>query len=145
MADLSTLGRNILASQPFSVLLGAQLVAFAPGEVELAIPIRPDLLQQFGFVHGGVISYAADNALTFAAGSVLGPEVLTAEYKINYVKPAKGAALRARATVLSSSTRQAVCQCMIYAVDGDEKTLVAIALGTITALAAPGRDEQSRP
>ncbi len=134
MADFISVGRKVLASQPFSVLLGAQLVALNRGQVELAIPIRPELLQQFGFVHGGVISYAADNALTFAGGSVLGPEVLTAEYKINYVRPAKGALLRAQARVLSSSARQAVCQCMVYAVDGDREILVAIASGTITAV-----------
>lgn len=131
MPDLISFGQQILASQPFSLLLGAQLVALVPGQVELAIPIRPDLLQQFGLVHGGVIGYAADNALTFAGGTVLGPDVLTSEYKISYVKPAKGALLRARATVLSSGTRQAVCQCMVYAVDGDQESLVAIALGTI--------------
>lgn len=143
MADLISLGRTILASQPFSVLLGAQLVNFTPGQVELAIPIRPDLLQQFDFVHGGVIGYAADNALTFAGGSVLGPQVLTAEYKINFVKPAKGALLRARATVLSSGARQAVCQCMIHAVDGDRESLVAVALGTITVTGTPREGEQA--
>jgi uncharacterized protein (TIGR00369 family) len=64
-------------------LLGAHLTQLRQGEAELVIPITSDLLQQHGFVHGGVVSYAADNALTFAGGSVLGPAVVTAEYKIN--------------------------------------------------------------
>lgn len=141
MAEYVAVGRSILASQPFSVLLGAQLIDFAPGRAELAIPIQRELLQQFGYVHGGVISYAADNALTFAGGSLLGPQVLTAEYKINYVRPAQGNLLRARATVLSSGARLAVCQCLVHMVDGDRETLVAVAQGTIAATGAPARGE----
>ncbi len=143
MADILSLGKAILAAQPFSVLLGAQLDAFAPGQAEISVSVRPDLLQQFGFVHGGVISYVADNALTFAGGSVLGPRILTAEYKINYLRPAKGDCLRARATVWSSGGRQAVCQCMVHAVEGDKESLVAVALGTIMTIGGPGQDEQA--
>ena len=66
MADLMVLGRQALASQPFSVLMGTELAAFASNHAELRVPIVPHLKQQHGFVHGGVISYAADNALTFS-------------------------------------------------------------------------------
>ena len=130
--EMQQLGEQVLASQPFSQLLGAECVAFAEGHMTLRVPLRPELNQQFGTVHGGVIGYAADNALTFAGGSVLGPDVVTAEYKINYLRPARGVALLARADVLRSSARQAVCQCqvMCVAADGSE-TLVAVALGTI--------------
>ena len=83
MEDLLAFGKQALASQPFSVLLGAELLCFLQGRAELKIPIRPDLKQQHGFVHGGVISYAADNALTFPGGSALGPSVVTSELKIN--------------------------------------------------------------
>jgi hypothetical protein len=86
MSDLLAFAQRILASQPFSVLLGAQVTAFEQGQAELTVPITQSLTQQFGFVHGGVISYAADNALAFAGGSMLGPEVVTSEYKINYIE-----------------------------------------------------------
>jgi uncharacterized protein (TIGR00369 family) len=86
MSDLIAFAQRILASQPFRVLLGARVTAFEQGQAELIVPITQSLTQQFGFVHGGVISYAADNALTFAGGSVLGPEVVTSEYKINYIE-----------------------------------------------------------
>ncbi|HZW67624.1 MAG TPA: PaaI family thioesterase, partial [Pseudogracilibacillus sp.] len=75
--NLLELGKQVLESQSFSRLVGTKLIEYKPGEVELEIPIKEDLLQQNNFVHGGVLSYAADNALTFAGGSVLGPEVLT--------------------------------------------------------------------
>ena len=82
-------GRKILAAQPFSVLLGTELVTFEPGRAELALDVKPEHLQQHGFVHGGVVSYLADNALTYAGGSVLGDSV-TLEFKINYLRPARG-------------------------------------------------------
>jgi acyl-coenzyme A thioesterase PaaI-like protein len=83
MGDLLQLGKQILASQLFDALVGAELTGYSLGHVELTIPITPQLRQQRGFVHGGVISYAADTALTLAGESVLGPGVVTSEYKIN--------------------------------------------------------------
>ncbi len=131
-------GQQILAAQPFSTLLGARLVRFSQGEASVEVPIRDGLLQQNGYVHGGVLSYAADNALTFAGGSVLGAAVLTSEYKINYLKPAVGERLVARASVVYAGKRQAVCRCDVLAVNADrEETLCAVAQGTIVAATTP--------
>ena len=131
--DLLAFGRKILAAQPFSVLLGAELTRFEPGSAELTLPIRNDLKQQHGFAHGGVVSYLADNCLTYAGGSVLG-DCVTSEYKINYLRPAIGQKLVVRATVLSSGKRQAVCACPVFAVDAGEEILVAAAQGTISKI-----------
>ncbi|KZY39585.1 phenylacetic acid degradation protein [Alcanivorax sp. HI0083] len=131
MTDLLSFGKNILGSQPFSVLLGTELEAFEPGKAVLTLAVRDELKQQHGFVHGGVVSYLADNALTYAGGSVLGDSV-TSEYKINYLRPALGERLTARATVLSSGKRQAVCQCEVIALNNGEERLVAVAQGTIS-------------
>ena len=131
MDDILPLGQQALASQPFSVLVGAELTAFSPGLAELRIAIMPQLKQQHGFVHGGVISYAADNALTFAAGSVLGPAILTSEFKINYLRPAIGTTLVARATVIHSSKTQAVCRCDVFVAREGQEELCAAAQGTI--------------
>lgn len=131
--DLVALAKRVLSSQPFSTLLGTQLGSIEPGRVELVIPIRPELRQQHGFVHGGVISYAADNAITFAGGSVLG-DVVTAEYKINYLRPAIGDTLIARAETIHVSKRQATCRCDIFVVKDEESKLCATAMGSITKL-----------
>lgn len=128
-------GKQVLASQPFSVLLGAELLSFSRGSAELKIPIKSDLKQQHGFVHGGVISYAADNALTYAGGSVLGEGVVTSEFKINYVRPAMGEFLVARASVVHSGKNQAVCRCEVYVSDKGTERLCATAQGTIARLA----------
>lgn len=130
-ADLLAFGRETLKNQAFSQLLGAQLDAFEPGQAQLSLPVAPQLLQQNGFVHGGVLAYLADNALTYAGGSVLGG-VLTSEFKINYLRPATQAErLVAVATVVGSGKTQAVCRCDIYLQTGGERKLCAAAQGTI--------------
>ncbi|WP_372876743.1 PaaI family thioesterase [Spongiibacter marinus] len=130
MSELFEFGKEILASQPFSALLGTELEIFEPGNAVLTLVVREELKQQHGFVHGGVLSYLADNALTYAGGSVLGDSV-TSEYKINYLRPAIGKKLVAKATVLSSGKNQAVCQCSVIAVGEDGERVVAVAQGTI--------------
>ena len=134
MDDMLEWGRKVLASQPFSVFVGAELVALSPRHAELRIPIKPELKQQHGFVHGGVVSYAADNALTYAGGSVLGPGVVTSEFKINYVRPALGDFLVARATVVHAGKTQAVCRCDVFVFTPGAETLCATAQGTIARL-----------
>jgi uncharacterized protein (TIGR00369 family) len=130
MSKLLEFGREILNNQPFSVLLGTKLELFEPGKAVLTLAIREELKQQHGFVHGGVVSYIADNALTYAGGSVLGDSV-TSEYKINYLRPAVGEKLVARALVLASGKKQAVCQCEVFVVGDVGERLVAVAQGTI--------------
>lgn len=126
------LARKVLASQPFSVYLGARLTAFAGGVAVLELDVRDELRQQNGFVHGGVLSYAADNALTFAAGTVAGPALLTAGYTIDYLRPARGTVLRARAQVVHPGRTRVVCRCEVVLLDSDgNETLCAIAQGTI--------------
>jgi len=129
--------RTVLASQPFSVWLGAELLTFAAGQAELRIPIREDLTQQHGFVHGGVVGYVADNALAFAAGSVLGPEVVTSEFKINYVRPTVGDWIVARGEVVHVGKTQAVCRCDVFVLRDDRETLCATAQGTIRVRSRP--------
>lgn len=138
MTEQLEFGRSLLAAQPFSVLVGAELTQFAEGVAELQIPITDRLRQQHGFVHGGVISYAADNALTFAGGSLLGPTVVTSEFKINYLRPALGSRLIARATAIHAGKTQAVCRCDIFALGEQGERLCATAQGTISRLSQAG-------
>ena len=140
------MGRGVLASQPFSVLVGAELAALSPGRCEMALAITAPLKQQNGFAHGGVVSYLADNALTYAGGTALRVPVVTAEYKINYVRPAIGERLVARARAVHVGKSQAVCQCEVFAVTGGMEKLCAVAQGTIARLSdgAGGADDSGR-
>lgn len=128
------MGRGVLAAQPFSVLIGAELHALSRGFIDLQVPITDRLRQQNGFAHGGVVSYLADNALTFAGGTAMAVPVVTAEFKINYVRPAVGERLIARARAVHVGSSQAVCTCEVFAVQGGAEKLCALAQGTIARL-----------
>lgn len=133
------LARQVLAAQPFSALVGARITEFGAGVATIEVDIRDELTQQNGFLHGGVLAYAADNALTFAGGTALGPNVLTGGFSINYLRPAQGRTLRAHAVVAHATRRQAVCRCDLTTVGADgtsEETVVAAAQGTISVIHA---------
>lgn len=131
MTELLDLARGALHAQPFSALLGTELVKIGERDVTLRLPIRDELRQQHGFVHGGVTSYLADNALTFAGALALGPRVVMGEYKINYLRPAVRGTLLARAELIYAGRGHAICQCRVYVLDGEKETLVALAQGTV--------------
>ncbi|MFJ6824106.1 PaaI family thioesterase [Streptomyces niveus] len=132
------LARKVLDSQPFSSLLGTRVMVFGDGEAELELDIRKDLQQQNGYLHGGVLAYAADNSMTFAAGSVLGPAVLTAGFSIQYMRPGTGCTLVARASVVHAGRRQATVRCDLFTVaDDGTETLCAVAQGTVLPVPKP--------
>ncbi|MEU1890183.1 PaaI family thioesterase [Streptomyces pristinaespiralis] len=134
--DLDT-ARKALDSQPFSRLLGARLTAFGDGEAVLEVDVREELHQQNGYLHGGVLAYAADNSITFAAGTTLGPAVLTGGFSVQYVRPAVGRTLLARAAVVHSGRRQAVVRCDLFTVGADgQEILCAVAQGTVLSAGA---------
>jgi len=131
MDDIQKFAQEVFASQPFSRFIGAGLDAATQDSAQLSLNIQEQHKQQHGFVHGGVISYLADNAITFAGGLALGGNALTAEFKINYIRPAVGSRLIAEAKARSAGKRMAVCQCEIYAIDGETRKLCALAQGTV--------------
>ena len=128
------LANAVLAAQPFNGQVGARCTTFDRGAATLEIEIADRHRQQFGMVHGGVLAYAADNVLTFAGGSVLGPSVVTAGFTINYLRAARDGVLRAEAVVVHANSRQAVCtaELRVVAPDGGS-VLCAVAQGTIVA------------
>jgi uncharacterized protein (TIGR00369 family) len=135
MQDLPSFARQVFEAQPFSRFIGAELVGAGERNAEIRLVVADHLKQQHGFVHGGVVSYLADNAITFAGGLALGGNALTSEFKINYLRPALGECLIARAEARGVGKRQAVCQCEVYAVENGEERLCAIAQGTVLPVA----------
>jgi uncharacterized protein (TIGR00369 family) len=117
--------------------LGAEVVSLEPGRAELAINITDKLKQQHGFVHGGALSYLADNALTYAGGTALGGPSVTSEMKINYVRPAIGERLVARAIAVHTGKSQSVCRCDVFIIKDGQEKLCAVAQGTIASLSQP--------
>lgn len=127
------MAQAVLDAQPFTQHMGAKLQHVEVGYIELVLDLKEVHQQHHGFVHGGVLSFMADTALTFAGGSTLG-NVVTSEYKINYLRPAIGQRLIAKASAVSSGKTQAVCDCKIYCENNGEKKLVCLAQGTIVKI-----------
>ncbi len=120
----------VIAKTPFAVLVGAELVSYGDGAVELRVPMSPKITQHHGFAHGAVIGFMADSACAWAAASVAG-DVVTAEYKLNLIAPAVGSALVARGTVVKASGRQVVCRADVFSQSEGGERIVATALATV--------------
>jgi len=129
--------RNTLEGQGFAKLVGAKVVSIDPGVVVMALDRRPEVLQQAGLFHGGVVAYLVDNATTAAAATMIDRatrSVITAEYKLNLLAPSKGDRLTCRAEVVKPGRSLTVVDAKVYCrIDGEEK-LVAVALATIANL-----------
>jgi len=119
--------------------LGASLGHIGPGRVHIELPRRPEITQQHGYVHAGATSAIADSAGGYAALTVfeVDSEVLTVEYKINLLAPAGGDHVEAVGTVLRAGRTLTVCQLEVFAVDGAERSLVAV--GQQTLIRVPGK------
>jgi len=123
---LAMMRERSVAASPFTKLIGAELLSCWNGEAEMSVPVRPELTQHRGTVHGGVIGAAADNVSGWAAASLLGP-VVTTNYTIHFLKPAVGDNLLARAKVVQSGRRLAVAEAKVFIEAGGERILVATA------------------
>lgn len=133
MTDPSLLqAQRVLDDQPFSAMLGTRITRYDDQGVVLELEVRPEHLQQHGYVHGGVLCYLADNAQTFAGGQVLGPAVLTAGVSLTYLRPAQGDALIARASVQARTSRTAATAVEICVVRQDREYVSAVGSGTVS-------------
>ena len=113
--------------------LGASLELVESGRIHIAAPFAPALTQQHGYAHAGVISSIADSACGYAAMTLApdGAEVLTVEFKISLIAPARGERFLARAAVLRGGKRISFCSAEVYAVGKSGEDLVATMLSTI--------------
>lgn len=130
--------RASFARQAAMRTLGATLERVAPGEVDVALPFRADLTQQHGFLHAGVITTIVDSACGYAAFSLMPADaaVLSIEFKLNLLAPAKGERLIARGRVLKPGRTITVCEGEAFMRTGSEERLVS----TMTATMMTVRD-----
>lgn len=125
------------AQQSIMTLLGARLARVEPGVVEIELPFRADLTQQDGFLHAGVITTVADSAAGYAAYSLMpaGSRVLSIEFKVNLLRPARGELFIARAEVIKAGRTLSVVRADVFATGANsEKELVATMQGTMMCL-----------
>ncbi len=133
-----------LRAQGFFRFLDTEITTLDHGVCTLALEKRPELLQQNGYVHGGVVAYLVDNASAAAAATRLRPgqSVLTAEYKVSFVSPATGDTLLCRAEVVKAGRRMSVVEARVFSREKDgREDLVAVALTTMAVV----DDDGTRP
>jgi len=138
-ADAIDFERRVRASfarQRVMESIGATLTHVEAGAVEITLPYRIDLTQQHGFIHAGIVATILDSACGYAAFSLMPPEmaVLTVEYKINLLRPAKGNRLIARARVVRAGKTLTVCAGDAFAETDGVETGVATMLATVMAV-----------
>ncbi len=137
--------RKIRASfkrQGFMNYLHAEIVQAVPGSLTIEVPFRPELTQQHGFFHAGVVGAIADTAGGYAGFSLFPPDstVLTVEFKINLLSPAKGDRLQALAKVVKPGRTLTVCDLKVHVMNGARTVLCACGQQTLICLA--GKPDQ---
>ncbi len=143
-ADYEARVRDSFDRQPAMHLIGAQIRAVRPGFCEIEMPRRPELTQQHGFVHGGVVGMIADSAAGYAAFSLFPADatVLTVEYKMNLMAPADGDRLLARGQVTRHGRTLTVTMFDVFAEAAGK--MLHCATGLSTLMCMPGRPDAPR-
>lgn len=120
--------------------IGAELAAVEPGRVCIELPWAEPLTQQHGFLHAGMVATALDSACGYAAFTLMAPDaaVLTIEYKINLLAPARGERFRMEGLVIKPGRTVTVAEGRAFAIDGGRERLIAT-MGC-TLMAVMGRE-----
>jgi len=133
---------EIIQRSPFVRDIGLVLDNLGPGWCETHIEILPKHQQQDGYIHAGVQATLADHTAGGAAGTLVpaGYLVLSAEFKINFLRPAIGERLRCRAEVLKAGKTLSVAESEVYAVRDGEEKLVSKAIITLAPVRGRASD-----
>lgn len=125
------------AAQRVMEKIGAYLISVEPGQVEIGLNFREDLTQQHGYLHAGIITTIVDSACGFAAYSLMpsGSGVLTVEYKVNLMAPARGEKFIAMGRVIKPGRTLTVCSGDVFAIEGEERRQIALMQATMIRLA----------
>ena len=118
--------------------LGAEMTHVAEGEVHIALLPRPELAQQDGYTHAGALTSVLDSACGYAAMTVApaGHNVLTVEFKANFLRPALADRFLAVGKVRKAGKTLTVCEGELFGITGDAREVIAIMQATIINLAA---------
>lgn len=139
MSDIQDRIKSSFEAQGLMVTLGATLAAVLDGEVHIALPFSPHLSQQHGYLHAGAISSIVDSACGYAALTQAPPahEVVTAEFKINLLRPGIGTRFLAVGKVQNAGRRLTVCTGEVRAFSGPKEEYKVVALMQATIVNVP--------
>ena len=118
---------TLFNSMPFVKFLGIELIDFGPGWLDCGVEIRPELTQQHGYGHAGLVATLADMSAGIAACTLLpdGSDTLSLEFKISLMRPSVGERLIAKGRVIKPGQRISFAESWIYSVKGAKETLCA--------------------
>ncbi len=136
--------RDSFSRQGAMAMIGAEIVHVAAGACDIAVDFRPELSQQHGFFHGGIVGAIADSAGGYAGFSLMPADatVLTVEYKINLLAPSQGSRLIARGRVTKPGRTLTVAHVDVFVVRDGHEHAVATMLQTLMTIA--GREDGPR-
>lgn len=134
--DFEARVRGSFARQRAMDLIGARLTRVVVGVCEIELGVRDELTQQHGFVHGGIVGMIADSAGGYAGYTLMPADasVLTVEYKINMLAPARGEQLVARGEVVRPGRTLSVVRADVHAISKGQPTLVATMQQTLMVM-----------
>jgi uncharacterized protein (TIGR00369 family) len=133
--------QDSFARQGAMATLGASLAGITPGRVVIELDWAAGLSQQHGFLHAGMVATALDSACGYAGFTLMPPDagVLTIEYKINLLAPAKGQRFRMVGQVIKPGRTVTVTEGRAYAIDEGREKLIATMGATLMTIT--GRDD----
>ena len=128
--------RNSFDKQEVMKTIGAKLIKIIPGEVHIGFNFSKSLTQQHGYIHAGIITSVVDSACGYAAYTLMPAEseVLTIEYKVNFMLPAKGNRFKGVGRVLKPGRTITVCSGDVIAIDKGKEKIVATILATMISV-----------
>ncbi|MCF2523474.1 PaaI family thioesterase [Bradyrhizobium sp. G127] len=128
--------RRTFANQPAMATLGISLVRMEPGTLELHMPYDAKFSQQNGFLHAGAISTALDTACGLASYTLMPAQadILTVEFKINLLAPAKGQSFRFVGSVVKPGRTLVIVDGRAFANDDGREKLIATMSATMMTM-----------
>ena len=116
--------------------LNGKIVHASSGELHIEAPFDKRFTQQDGFLHAGIVTTLMDSACGYAAYTLMPADsrVLSVEFKVNFLNPARGKRFRAEGRVIKSGKTISVCEGKLFALQSGEEQLVAIMQATMICL-----------
>jgi uncharacterized protein (TIGR00369 family) len=134
--DYETRIHKSFANQTAMSTLGVSIVKLAPGMIEFAMPYAAIFTQQNGFLHAGILSAALDSACGYSAYTLMpkDADILTVEFKVNLLSPAKGQSFRFVGNVVKPGRTLIFSEGRAYAIDDGREKLIATMSGTMMTM-----------
>ncbi len=131
--DFKTTVEDSFKKQQVMQTINASLLNIEPGKVEIELQFSEQITQQHGFIHAGIVSTVIDSACGYAALSLMpaGYGVLSIEFKVNLLAPARGEKFRAVGLVKKAGKTITVTEGELIAYDNNKESVVATMVATM--------------